>query len=220
MTGIVVSLIIIVLLFIALSAWANHIPKKGRCFDADGKEVVATITNTNRIADRAVTMRARDDEGRRYRVKLKASEAKLWIKGDRIRIILSSTSNNYRVLFHEYFKENEERMKENALVKLEKTVNPSFIAARLTGYTKNSPEAFRASEADSLTIFTFATYMHLIDIYSVIELVMAIVFACWYIVFRPSFFRLMLPLMIVLIVFFMLNTTVDTCRRVLKKVNG
>ena len=108
MTEVVMIIFFMILLFAAVSGAANHIPKTGRCFDADGQEVIATITNTNRTAEKAVTIRAIDDNGRRYRAKLKASEAKLWIRGDKIRIILSDRSKNYRILFHEYFKENEQ----------------------------------------------------------------------------------------------------------------
>lgn len=219
MTEVVMIIFFMILLFAAVSGIANHIPKKGRCFDADGQEVIATITNTNRTAEKAVTIRAVDDNGRRYRAKLKASEAKLWIKGDKIRIILSDRSKNYRILFHEYFKENEERIREQALLKLQKTIKPDFIAARLTGYTKNSPEAFRASEADSHTIFAFTTYMHMIDVYSIIAVIMAAAFVVWYMSVNPEFFSAIVPLLVVLLVFFMINSTVNNCKRVLKKVN-
>lgn len=220
MTELIIIIFFMLILFAAVGGVANHIPKTGRCFDADGRQVTAKITNTNRAAEKPATMRLRDEKGRRYHVKLKASEVKLWIKGDTVRIILSDKSKNYRVLFHEYFKENEERIREQALIMLEKTIKPGFIAARLTGYTKNSPEAFRASEADSHTIFTFATYMHMIDIYSVIAAIMVIVFAVWYMVFKPQLIHFMMPLLIVLAIFFMLNGTVTTCKRVLDKVNG
>lgn len=219
MTELVMIVVVMLLMFVGISSIANHIPKKGRCFDAKGAEVTATITNNNRTAEKAVTMRAKDQNGRRYRVKLKASEAKLWIKGDSIRIILSEKSGNYRVLFHEYFKENEVRIREHALKRLEKTVSPKLIAARIVGYTKDSPEAFRSSEADSHTIFAFATYMRMIDIYSVVAVIMAAAFLLWYMAVKPKFTQFLIPLLIVLLMFFMLNGSVNACKRVIKKVN-
>lgn len=219
MTGVVMIIFIILLFFAAVTGVENRIPKTGRCFDADGEVVIATITNTNRTAEKAVTIRAVDEKGRHYRAKLKAGEAKMWIKGDKIKIVLSDTSKNYRILFHEYFKENEPRIREQAILKLQKTVRPDFIAARLVDYKKDSPEAFRASEADSHTIFAFTTYMHMIDVYSIVAVIMAVAFVVWYITSKPQFFSAIVPLLVVLVMFFMLNSTVNNCKRVLKKVN-
>lgn len=219
MTGTVVIVLLVVLIFLGISSLINHIPKTGRAFDANGKHVVARITNGNRFADRAVTLRAKDSDGRRYKVKMKATEAKLWIKGDEITVVLCENSKNYRVLFHDYFRSNEQRIREYALKKLQKYANPGFIAAYLTEYKKNSLDTFRASEADSRTIFLFATYMRMIDVYSVLALIVAAVFVYWYIAVKPTFFYLLIPLASVLLIFFIINSSVNLCKRVMESVN-
>ena len=101
-------IVLMLLVFLAMNSIINKIPKTGRDPDARGEKIVATITNTNKTADKAVWLRAKSAQGRKFKVKLKASEAKLWIKGDEIRVVLSNENpRKYRVLFHEYFKEND-----------------------------------------------------------------------------------------------------------------
>lgn len=217
MTGAVVIIALMLFLFVGISSVANHIPKTGRCFDASGEIITATITNKNRTAEKAVTMKAKDLSGRRYKVKLKASEAKLWIKGDSVKIILSEKSKNYRILFHEYFKESEERIREHALEKLEKTIRTNFIAVRLVEYKKENTEAFRASAADSQTIFAFGTYMRMIDIYSVMGGVIAVWLFFWYVANKPKFMELLVPLAIVVMIFAVINNAVKTCKTTIKK---
>lgn len=217
MTEAVVIIALMLFLFVGTASVANRIPKTGRCFDAAGEKISATITNRNRTAEKAVTMRAKDAAGRRYKVKLKASEAKLWIKGDSVNIILSEKSKKYRILFHEYFKENEERIREHALEKLEKTIRTNFIATRLVEYKKENTAAFGASKADSQTIFAFATYMRMIDIYSVMGAIGAVWLFFWYVTTKPKFMELLVPLAIVVIIFVVINGAMKTCKSVVKK---
>ena len=219
MSEFILYIFLIFLLFAGAASIANRIPDTGRCPDASGEEIEAVITNNNPTADKAVTMRLKDKNGKRYRVRLKASEAKLWIKGDTVRIISSETSKNYRVLFHDYFKRNEEHIRDYALKKLRKTVKPYFIAGRLVEYKKETPEAFEASEVDSQTIFAFATYMRLIDTYSVVAVVLTAAFLYWYKLSNPEFLQLLLPLTLVIILFVALSGAVNTCKRVLKDIN-
>ena len=128
----------VILMLIAL-IWvnyvANHIPKMGRDGDAKGEEITAVITNRNKVADKSVILRARAN-GRSFKVKLKPTEAHLWIKGDSIKIILSENKKTYRILFNDYFRTNENRLREYALMLLEKKVNANLIAARIVKYTK------------------------------------------------------------------------------------
>ena len=217
MTEAVVIIALMLFLFVGISSVANRIPKTGRCFDAAGDIITATITNKNRTAEKAVTMKAKDSSGRRYKVKLRASEAKLWIKGDSVKIILSEKSKNYRILFHEYFKENEERIREHALEKLEKTIRTNFIAVRLVEYQKENTEAFRGSGADSQTIFAFATYMRMIDVYSVMGAIGAVWLFFWYIANKPKFMELLVPLAVVVMIFVITNSAVKTCKSAIKK---
>ena len=167
-------------LFCIMVAFSARIPKTGRSSDANGEIIEATIVNSNKYAEKAVTLRAKAADGRLFKVKIKPTEAKLWIKGDTISILLSKDKKKYRVLFHEYFKENEERIREEALSLMKKRVRPEFFAARIVGYTENSLDAFARSKADSHVIFTFSTLMRLIDIYSVFCAVIAVVFVLWY----------------------------------------
>ena len=83
-------IIILLVLLLCYSAIANRIPKTGREGISTGKEVTATITNSNKGADRAVTLHA-EGEGRRFKVKMKPTEAHLWVKGDKIRVIMRPT---------------------------------------------------------------------------------------------------------------------------------
>lgn len=219
MSEFVLCIVLVLVALFSVSSITSRIPKKGRCSNAAGEEIEATIVNHNPTAEKATTMRLKDKNGKRYHVKLKPSEAKLWIKGDSVKIILSKTSKNYRVLFHDYFKNNEKRIREYALVKLRKTVNPKFIAARLVEYKKETPEAFEASGADSQTIFAFATYMRIIDAYSVVGVIAAAAFLYWYKVTDPKFSQLLLPLILVVMLFVILNGTVTSCKRILKSIN-
>lgn len=215
----VLYLFVLLLAFAGFSGIVNHIPKTGRCPDASGKEIEAKIINSNSNAERAVTMRLRDENGKKYRVKLKDSEAKLWIKGDSVKVLCSGTSKNYRVLFHDYFKNNEERIREYALEKLRKTVKPYLIAGRLVDYKKETPEAFQASGADSQTIFAFTTYMRMIDVYSVVAVIFAAAFLYWYAASKPEFSQLLLPLILVALLFVVLNGAVKSCKRVIKSIS-
>ena len=219
MSEFVLSVFVILLAFGGVLSFANRIPKTGRCPDASGKEIEAKIINRNPTAEKAVTMRLKDENAKKYRVKLKAGEAKLWIKGDSVRILCSETSKNYRVLFHDYFKDNEERIREYALEKLRKTVKPYLIAARLVEYKKETPEAFQASGVDSQTIFAFTTYMRTIDVYSAVEIISAALLLYWYAVAKPGFKEILLPLILLMVLFLALNVVVDSCKRVLKRIN-
>ena len=218
MSGLLFYIFIIFLLFAAFTSIANRIPKTGRCFDATGEEITATIINRNRTAERAATMRLRGEDGKRYRVKLKASEAKLWIKGDSVKIVLSEKSKKYRVLFHDYFKENETRIREYAVEMLRKTVRSWFIAAHFVGYKKETPDAFLASGADVQTIFSFATYMRIIDIYSIVTAILSAVSIFWYVVIKPKFSQLMFPILMIVMLIVILNKAVKSCKLVLKSI--
>lgn len=219
MSEFVLCVVLVLIALSGVSSIANRIPKTGRCSNAEGEEIDAVIVNNNPTAEKATTMKLKDKNGKKYRVKLKASEAKLWIKGDSVKILLSRDSKNYRVLFHDYFKNNEGRIREFALSKLKKTVKPGFIAARLVEYKKETPEAFEASGADSQTIFAFTTYMRMIDTYSVVGVILAAAFLYWYKVTKPEFLQLLIPLILVVMLFVILNGAVTSCKRVLKNIN-
>ncbi len=216
MTELAIIMFVSLSAFVIISKISGRIPKTGRCIDANGDTVEAVIVNENRTAEKAITMKLEDSDGNRYRVKLKDSESKMWIKGDTVKIIFSEDKKNYRVLFNDYFRSNEERMKKNAAEKIGK-INPNLFAARLTGYKKESSEAFLSSEADSLTLFTFLTYMRRINAYCILSIVMTAFFLGWYNIFIPELKELALPIVMVAISYFVLYTAVMSCKKILDK---
>ena len=120
MSGFVLSVFIILLAFVFVMRIANRIPKTGRYNSAAGEKIEAVLTNENRTAEKAATMKLMDKDGRKYCVKLKADEARLWIKGDTVEILLSENKRIYRVLFNDYFRNNEERIRQHAVQRLQK----------------------------------------------------------------------------------------------------
>ncbi len=205
------------LIYIAVVSITNFIPKRGRWIDADEDEVIATIINQNRNADKHSTLRAMDENGRKYAVKLRPTEAKMWIKGDKIKITFTKDKKNYRIQFHEYFKANEDRIREKAVEKLEKTVKFYSIAAKMTGYKKESLEALRASKADSQTIFAFETYMRSIDKYFIIGVIAALLFIPFFLTEKLQKLQLLLPLIIIITMFLSVNSTAKLCTKIYEK---
>ena len=193
------------------------VPKRGRWIDVDGEEVFATITNTNKNADKFATLRARDENGRKYSAKLRPTEAKLWIKGDKIKITLTKDGKNYRMHFHEYFKENEARIREKALEKLGKKARLHSIGAKLTGYNEESLEALRASKADSQSIFAYETYMRYIDRYFAVAIMATILFVPFLLVEKLQNFQLLVPIIILVVMFLSVNSTAKVCAKIYSK---
>ncbi len=202
--------------FIFINYIENHIPKTGRSADASGEIIEALITNRAKGADRSAVMHLVHN-GRKFKVKMKPTEAHLWIKGDTARIILSEDTKKYRVLFSEYFRENEMRIREYALSLLEKRVNVNFIAAKLSKYTKESFEAIKASKLESQRIFTFVTLMGILDIYTVVTGVAGAAFLLWCAKKTPSFADLIIPLLVIVVLIWMLYNTNETCKGIIKK---
>ena len=205
------------LIYVFVASINGHIPRRGRWIDVDGEEVVATITNSNRNADKYATLRAKDENGRKYAVKLRPTEAKFWIRGDKIKITLTKDGKNYRIHFHEYFKENEETLREKAMENLGKNVKFYSIAARMVGYKKESLEALRASKADSQTIFAFETYMRYIDRYFIYGIVASLLFVPFVITEKLQRFQLLLPLLILVTKFLSINATAKLCKKIYEK---
>lgn len=208
--------VVFLVLVLGSSFISNRIPKTGRYPYAKGEKVSATIINSNKKAEKPVTLRAKGDDGKNYKVKLKPSEAKIWIKGDRINVI-KGDGKNYRVLYNDYFRENEPRLRAEATSLLEKKARPSFIAGRLTGYTEKTSEEIKSSEADSKTIFTLATLMQMVDTYAVVGIVLATAFLWWYISYTPSIKLFILPLVVILVVLWSVLSAAEACRNIIKR---
>ena len=205
--------------FIFINHSANHIPKTGRDTDASGEIIEAVITNRVKSADKSAVMKLVHNK-RKFQVKMKPTEAHLWIKGDTVRIILSENKKKYRVLFGEYFRENEMRIREYALSLLEKRVNVNFVAAKLSGYTKESFEAIKASKLESQRIFTFVTLMGILDIYTLVTSAAGAVFLFWCARKTPSLGDLIVPLLIIVVLIWMLYNTNETCKGIIKKAES
>ncbi len=214
---VVMSAFFILLVFLIVIKLANRIPKTGRSNEASGEKIEAIITNENRVADKPATMRLVDKDGNKYKVKMKADEARMWIKGDTAQILLSDVKGKYRVLFNDYFRQNEERIREYAAEKMKKSVKTWFISSRLTGYTEKSPEALINSEADSRILFMFMTYMRMINTYSIVAFLFTVLFLSWRGVYSPGFSDQVFPFVVLLVVYLMIYGAVMTCKNILKK---
>ena len=204
---------------IFVSCSVNHIPKTGRDPDASGEIIEAVIINRAKGADRSAVMKLVHNK-RKFQVKMKPTEAHLWIKGDTVRIILSENKKKYRVLFGEYFRANEMRIREYALSLLEKRINVNFVAAKLSKYTKESFEAIKASKLESQRIFTLVTLMGILDIYTVVTGVAGAVFLFWCAKKTPPFGDLIVPLLIIVVLIWMLYNTNEMCKGIIKKAES
>jgi len=219
MAGLVFSIFVLLLLIIVLSRISGHIPTTGRCIDAGGEVIYATITNENRVAEKPVKMLLKDDSGNKYFVKIKDSESKPWIKGDSVKIVFSEDRQNYRVLFNDYFRENEERMKIQVAERVKKEINPYFPAARFVGYQKENSEAFTGPGASSRTVFSFLTCMKRINSYMIISILLTILFLSWYSVAIPSLSETVFPFLAVITSYVIVYSNVSTSKRILTEIS-
>ena len=215
MTSIV---IIFLICFTIMNLTVSRIPKTGRYADACGEVIEARITNTNKVAERAAVLRAEKD-GRKFKVKLKPTEAHLWIKGDSINITLSEDEKKYRVMFNDYFRQNESRLREVALGKLEK-INTNLFAARFTEYKKEHFEMIKNSGMDSQRIFALFTYMKTIDIYTPVAALMAAFTIIWKKAYNPGWEPILVAVILIALVLWVLYISVKTCKTIIKKLQA
>ena len=210
--------IVMIVVFFLLTARANRVPKTGRDAEANGERITAVITNRNKSAEKAVWLRAVSKDGRKFKVKMKASEAKYWIKGDEISILISKENpKKYRVLFNDYFRENEARIREEVIKHLEKNVKKR-LAARFVGYSDKTLRAFKMCSVDTHNIFMFTTFMRMIDFYSIVTIVMIASFIGWFITKAPTMGVMFVPLAAVLILVMLLKGSIDFCKRIKDEV--
>ncbi len=206
-----VMVIVAITLFVA-NRTVNKIPKTGRDGKASGERITATITNTNKYSDATVTLRAEKD-GRKFKVKMKPTEAHLWIPGDSIDIVMNEDGKNYRVLFNDYFRENESRIREKAVEMLGK-VKSCHIASLAVGYGKDDNEVIEKSALNSQQIFAFVTYMKLIDIYSVFAVIITGLIVWWKFALSPKAAEFILPCAIIIITMWSVYNAVEGCKRI------
>ncbi len=212
------SLVVVILCIgmVIINRLVNHIPPTGRDAYANGEKIVATITNNNKTADRSVTMRAKKD-GRKFKVKIKATEANLWTKGDKIEILLSDNPKKYRVLFNDFFRNNENKIRETVIERLKK-VDMYLVSKALTGYKKENYDEFKESKMETKRIFSFLTYMKMVDVYAVVTVVLAIIMLLWWKLTSPQTGELVVIGTLVLLVGWSVYSAVTACKRILKEL--
>ena len=153
-----------------------------------------------------------------YKVKIKASESHLWIKGDDIKIIVSkSNPKNYRILFNDYFKENEERIRNHSLELLEKKAKVNPIAAKAVKYSSKDFEKIKNSSLNSNQIFYFCYLFNSIDRYSILTILLAILTLGLHFVKGMALRKLLIPILLVAILIYYVCTAVKICTETLSK---
>lgn len=213
MTQIVIILLISLLWFNFIT---NRIPKRGREDVSDGNIINAVITNTNRIPDHAATLCAEDGETK-YKVKLKASESHLWIKGDSIKILVSRDNpKKYRVLFNDYFKENEKRIRTHAIELIENN-KFNLIAAKAVKYNASDLEAIKSSELNSNQIFYFHYLFKSIDRYSIFTALIVILTLGLHFVKGTELKELLIPILLIACLIYYVCSAIKICTQTLTK---
>lgn len=195
---------------------SNRIPKTGRATSTKGSRITATITNSNKYADRCVVMRA-ESNGKKYKVKMKPTEARPWIKGDSIEIHLVENSKEYRILFNDYFKANEERIRDMALETV-KDPKKFYISTKILKYTEDDFELMKKSDLNSQRIFAFSTYMRMINLCTIMAVFFGVAALVWIKVASLKSMDIFAALVPLLIVAWSTYSTVSNCRLLLKKL--
>lgn len=214
------TFIVIIAFFCLLwvSLVANRIPETGRAGITTGKTINGTIVNQNKRADRCATMKLRAEDGRLCRVKLKSTEARPWIKGDTVQILVSEENEKkYRVLFNDYFRNNDERIRERIVQLLKSGVSTRLFAAKAVKYTAASAEEIAASALSAQRIFSFVTYMRALDLYAGFTLVLAIAAVCYIGAGELSFVQMLIPIVFVFLMLWMLYSLMTECTKILKE---
>lgn len=212
---------LVIMMFICLvwiSFVTNRIPQTGREGILKGREINGTIINKNKTADRSATMKILGEDKKHYRVKLKPTEAHLWIKGDGIKIIVSEENpKKYRVLFNDYFRLNEKRIREHAVKLMKNGVSTYLIAAKSVKYTKDTADEIEKSQLSSQRIFSFVTYMRMFDLYSVFTALFIVCTIVYARVKNPTFTQILVPIALILIMLWFLYAAMNMCIKIIKE---
>ncbi len=210
-------LIILLISLLWFNFVTNKIPKEGREDVSDGDIITAVITNSNKIPDHTATLCAKNGETK-YKVRLKASESHLWIKGDDIKILVSkSNPKKYRFLFNDYFKENEERIRAHSIELVEKKTKFNFIAAKAVKYTSEDLEKIKNSNLNSNQIFYFCYLFNTIDRYSILTILLAILTLALHFVKGMALKELLIPILLVAILIYYVCTAIKICSETITK---
>lgn len=213
MAWIVVFLIVV----LAINVLINRIPRTGRAGITKGIEVDAIITNKCKSGLGTKTMRL-EGGGRKFKVKLKADEAHLWIKGDSVKVLISSDNKKiYRVLFFDYFHENEQKLHQLALDMLKSKIKANGISVKALKYNDETYTKVERASADSRTVYMLYSYMKLLESYIVLAVVFCVFMVLAKILLRLTMTQMLLPIAVLGILLWYIYSVIATCGRIIKK---
>lgn len=211
-------IIIFLIVVLAVNVFINRIPRTGRAGITKGAEIDAIITNKCKSGLGAKTMHL-SGNGRKFKVKLKADEAHLWHKGDSVKVIISNENKRiYRVLFFDYFHENEERLRILALQMLKSKIKANGISAKTLKYTDETYAKVENSSADSRTVYQLYSYMKLLESYIVLGVVFCVFMVLAKIIARISMTKMLIPIVALGILLWYIYAVITTCGSIMKKL--
>ncbi len=213
MTGIIL-LVIAILIF---NIFINRIPRTGRAGITKGNVVDCIITNSHKNALRTVSIHAFGG-GRKFKARLKSDEAHLWIKGDKIKVLVSDENEKiYRILYFDYFHQNEARLREEAISRMEKDIKENGISARIVKYTKQTLLQIKKSSIDSQKIFILLSYMRLLNSYVVTTVIFSLVALVCRKIYSIPMKEMLLPIVAVGILLWYIYSAKTVCERIIKE---
>lgn len=209
--------IIIVFLLLVFNMLILRIPKIGRAPITKGEIIECTITNFRKKSFNNIYLHA-EGGGRKFKVKLRSEEAHLWIKGDKIEVIVSEENKKeYRVLFFDYFRENEERIRNEAISLLgEKTKKNSF-SQQIVKIKEETLENIKESKLDSQEIFSLYLYMRLLDSYVLTTVIFGVLSFIAKEIYTIPAKVMLLPIAVVGVLLWYIYNAKTTCERIIKK---
>lgn len=210
--------VIFLIVVLAFNVLINRIPRTGRAGITKGIRVDAVITNKCKNGLGTKTMRL-EAGGRKFKVKLKSDEAHLWIKGDSVSVLVSNDNKKiYRVLFFDYFHENEQRLRSFALDMLKSKTKENGISAKALKYTDETYTKVENSSADSRTVYMLCSYMKLLENYIVLSVVFCVFAVLAKILLRLSMTEMLVPIAALGILLWYIYSVITTCGRIMKKL--
>lgn len=212
------KIIIFLIVIFAVNALINKIPRTGRAGITKGTEVDAVITNKCKNSIVLKTMHL-EGNGRKFKVRLKPDEEHLWIKGDSVKMLISDENKKiYRVLFFDYFHENEERLRTFALDMLKSEIKANGISAKALKYTEETYTMVENSSADSRTVYQLYSYMKLLESYIVLGVIFCVFAVLAKMLLRLSMTQMLLPIVVLGILLWYIYSVITTCGRIMKKI--
>ncbi len=211
-------IVVFLIVALAVNVLINRIPRTGRAGITKGIRVDAVITNKCKNGLGTKTMRLTGN-GRKFKVKLKADEAHLWRKGDSVSVLISNENKRiYRVLFFDYFHENEERLRALSLDMLKSKIKSNGISAKALKYTEETYTNVESSSADSRTVYMLYSYMKLLESYIVLSVAFCVFAVLAKVLLRLSMTQMLIPIAVLGILLWYIYSVITTCGRIMKKL--